>query len=545
MFKRAFSIIKRHRGIMAAGMVALALAFSLAGLNPAMAASKDTVVMGMWSSPGNSLLPHFYSLGYARAVFRMVFNTLLLWDDDGKIVPRMAESYTISPDGQTYTFKIRANAFWHDGKPVTSKDVEFTINCLSDPDYSFMDFNTVSGIAGAKARKKGATKKLTGFKIIDDKTFEIKTDGVFAPLLDGLTVLHILPHHILKDIPVKNLATSKFAAKPVVGCGPYKFVKYATDQYIEFTRFDDYFLGKPNIKKAFLRIVNPDTAIAQLENGELDLVIGQGLANIPNIEIPRLKKSAILDIQAASGPSAQGLMLVNTQEKLKDPRVRQAIAHAINREGIVKKILMGGGVVTPIARAVGYPYFKADAFKVQPYDPAKAKELLKEAGWKKDTELRLFVPTGNKERMQWATVAHQNLIDIGMKVSLQQMDIATMVKTVRKTPEKVDAFFVGYKNYMDPYLYYNRRFHTDSIPGGNLLFYSNPKLDKLIDASAATVEPAKRAEIFDKIQSIIYEDMPIIPIVCPTSTIAVNKRVKGVKHSILPVTRNIHEWVLK
>jgi peptide/nickel transport system substrate-binding protein len=526
----------------------LIAAFILAPImvpNAAEAAGKDAVIMGMWSSPGNSMLPHFYQLGYARAVYRVVFSSLLSWDDDGNIVPRMAESYEISPDGQTYRFKIRANAYWHDGQPVTSEDVAFTIRCLTDPDYSFMDFNLVAGIAGAKARKKGEAKELSGFKIIDDKTFEVKTNGVFAPLLDGFTALHILPFHVLKDIPVKELAGSSFAAAPTVGCGPYKFVKYATDQYVEFVRFDKYFLGTPKIERVFLRIVSPDTAIAQLERGELDLVIGQGLANIPNIEIPRIKKVATLDVQHASGQSSQGLMLVCSQEKLKDLRVRGAIAHAINRAGIVDKILIGGGTVTAIPRAAGYPFFSEDQLEAREYSKDKAGELLKEAGWQKETVLRLAVPTGNKERIQWATVAQQNLTEAGMKVDLQQMDIATMIKTVRKTPEKIDGFFVGYKNYMDPYMYYHRRFHTDSIQGGNLLFYSNSEMDRLIDASATTVDMKERAKLFNRIQEILYEELPVIPIVCPTSTIAVNKRVKGPKNSILPVTRNIHEWEIQ
>ena len=545
MKKRMSILDRRLNGLLIAGILTLVITLlPLMGSNPAVAASKDRVVMGMWSAPGNSLLPHFYSLGYARAVFRMVFNSLLIWDDNMHIVPKMAESYEISPDGQTYRFKIRANALWHDGKPVTSKDVEFTILCLTDPDYAFMDFNLVAGIVGAKARKKGQIKELEGFTIIDEKTFEVKTDGVFAPLLDGFTEVHILPYHILKDTPVKEMAQSAFAANPTVGCGPYQFVKYATDQYVEFARFDKYFLGSPKIKQVFLSIVNPDTAIAQLERGELDLVIGQGLANIPNIEIPRVKKIPSLDIQTTSGPSSQGLMLVCTQEKLKDSRVRQAIAHAINRPGIVQKILLGGGTVTAIPRAAGFPYTN-DNLKPHEYNPEKARKLLKEAGWKKDTVLRLLMPTGNKERMQWATIAQQNLVDIGMKVSLQQMDIATMVKTVRKTPEKVDGFFVGYKNYMDPFMYYHRRFHSDSIPGGNLLHYNNPEMDKLIDASAATVDIKKRAELYDRIQGILLEELPVISIVCQTSTIAVNQRIKGVKNSILPISRNIHEWEIK
>jgi peptide/nickel transport system substrate-binding protein len=511
------------------------------GSNPAIAAEKNTIVMGMWSSPGNSMLPHFYSLAYARAIYRLVFNSLLVWDENENIQPHMAESYEISADGKTYRLKIRPDTYWHDGNPVTSKDVEFTIKCLTDPDYSFMDNNLVSGIAGAKARKKGETKDLSGFKIIDEKTFEVTTDGVFSPMLDAFTELHILPSHVLKDIPVKELANSSFAANPTVGCGPYKFVKYATDQYVEFSRFDKYFLGAPKIERAFIRIVTPDAAIAQLERGELDLVLGEGIANIPNIEIARVKKAPALDVQNAPAPSLQGLMLVCTQEKLKDLRVRKAIALAINRAGIVEKILMGGGTVPATPRANGFPFYN-NKLKPYAYSPDMARQLLKEAGWKTDTVFRLVAPTGNKERTQWATVAQQNLTEVGIKAELLQMDIATMIKTLSTTPAEIDGFFVGYQNYMDPFMYFQRRFHSESIPGANLCYYNNPETDKLIDASAITVDKEKRTKLFDRIQEILYNELPVVPIVCQTSTIAVNKRVKGVKNSILPLTRNIHEW---
>jgi len=545
MKKNLFPISRRLDGLLITSILALAMIMMpIMGSNPAMAETKNIITMGMWSSPGNSLLPHFYHLGYARAVYRLVFDSLLEWDENSNIVPKMAESYEISEDGKTYRLKIRKDAYWHDGQPVTSKDVEFTIQCLTDPDYSFMDFNLVAGIAGVKARKKGETQNLTGFKIIDEKTFEVSTEGVFAPMLDGFTELHIIPHHILKGIPVKEMVNSPFAANPTVGCGPYKFVKYATDQYIEFTRFDRYYLGRPKIERAFISIVSPDTAIAQLERGELDLVLGQGLGDIPNIEINRVKRVPTLDVQTSSGPYTQGLMLVCTQDKLKDLRVRKAIAYAINTGGIVKKILLGNGSVMATPRAVGYPFY-SDKIKPYDYNPDKARRLLTEAGWDKETPLRLVVPTGNKERIQWATVTHQNLTEIGIKAELQQMDIATMIKSLRNTPEQIDAFFVGYINYMDPFMYFHRRFHTESIPGGNLLYYSNPEMDKLIDASAATVQKQERAKLFDSIQEILHNELPVVPIVCPSSTIAVNKRIKGVRHSILYVTRNIHEWEIQ
>lgn len=525
-------------------IAALTVAVALALPGQSAAAGGNQITMGMWSSPGKSIIPHFYHIGYARAVYSLAYSSLLEWDEDANIVPKMAESYEVSEDGKTYTFKIRKDAYWHDGQPVTSKDVEFTINCLTDPDYAFMDYNLVSGISGAKARKKGETKELTGFKMIDEKTFEVKTDGVFAPLLDGFTELYVLPHHILKDVPVKDMAGCAFAAAPTVGSGPYKFVKFATDQYVEFTRNDKYFLGAPKIERVFIRIVSPDTAIAQLERGELDMVLGQTLADIPNIEIDRLKKAQNLNLQTAPGPASQGMLINGAIEDLKNPKLRQAMAHAMNTPGIVKKILLGGGVITPIPRAAGYPFYHND-LKPYDYNPEKARKLLKEIGWDENRVLKLAVPTGNKERMQWATVIHQNLQEVGIKAELSQYDIATMIKTLGSEPEKIDVFFVGYKNYMDPYLYFQRRFHSESIPGGNLERYSNPEVDKLIDHSAATLVKDERMNDYKLIQEALYNDLPMISIVCPTSTIAVNKRLHGVKLSILPLTRNIHEWEIK
>ena len=512
--------------------------------NPVAAGGRNMVTIGMWSSPGNSLIPMFYHLGYARAVYRLLFSPLLEWNDNLDIVPKMAESYTVSPDGLTYTFKIRENAFWQDGEPVTSRDVEFSINCLSDPGYSFMDFNLISGIAGAKDRKEGKNPNLSGFKIIDDKTFEVKTEKVFAPLLDGLTELYILPYHILKGIPVADIIKNPFASNPTVGCGPYRFVKHATDQYIEMVRNDAYFLGTPKIEKVFLQIMSPDSAIAQLERGELDVVLGEGLGDIPNIEIARIKKIPHLELQRAYSPGCQGLNLMTTHEKFKDLRVRRALAHALNTKGIIQKILLDGGSPIPTGRAVGFPFFNK-TLSPYAYNPEKARALLKEAGWDPNTPLRLVAPTGNKERLQWATVAQQNFKDVGIKAELQQFDIATMIKMIRTTPEELDGYFVGLQNYMDPHLYFHRRFHSESIPGGNLMYYSNPEVDSLIEQGAATLDKSKRTVIYDKIQAILHNELPLVPIVSPTSTIAVNKHLKGVRHSILSLTRNIHEWEIQ
>ena len=516
----------------------------LLGVGQAAAASRNAISIGMWSSPGASMLPHFYQVGYARAVYRILFRTLLQYDDDFNIVPNIAASYSISDDGKTYCFKIRDDAIWHDGKPVTSRDVKFTAECLSDPDFAFYGYQFVAGILGAKERRDGKTKDLAGFKIIDDKTFEVTTDGVFAPMLDGFgTELHIIPHHILKDIPVKDMAQSKFAFNPTVGCGPYQFVKYVTDQYVELKCFDRFYLGRPKIETVFIRIVIPDVAVAQLQKGELDMVFGGGLGDIPNIEIPVLRKNPSLVLKTAPGPYTQ-LMLVNCkQEKFKDLRVRRAMIHAINREGIQKKILFGNGMLGPGALNPGFPYHN-NSLHPHEYNPEEARQLLKEAGWHKDTPVRLLVPTGNKERIQWATVAQQNFREVGIKADLQQFDISTAISMWRKTPEKVDGFFVGLINYLDPYTYFQRRFHSKESGTSNLSFYSNPEVDELIDKSVLTVDRAERKKYYDRIQEILYDELPVVPIIFPASTIAVNKWVHGVKYNILPVTRNIHEWTV-
>jgi peptide/nickel transport system substrate-binding protein len=119
------------------------------------------------------------------------------------------------------------------------------------------------------------------------------------------------------------------------------------------------------------------------------------------------------------------------------------------------------------------------------------------------------------------------------------------MKNLTAGAEDIDGFFVGFVNYMDPYTYFHRRFHSASIPGGNSCYYSNPAVDKLIEASARTVNREERAKLFNRIQETLYEELPVIPIACPTSTIAVNKRVKGVQNTVLPVTRNIHQWEIR
>jgi peptide/nickel transport system substrate-binding protein len=529
-------------------ITALALViFSLICL-PTVSLAKEApskVTIGMWSSPGNSLLPHFYHLGYARSVFQICFNSLLAWDDDFNLTPKLAESYSVSKDQMTYRFKIRDNANWHDGKPVTSADVKFTVECLSDPDYAFMDFNLVAGIKGAKARKKGETKEISGFKIIDDKTFEVTTDGIFSPLLDAFgTELHILPRHILKDVKVAEMASCSFAAKPTVGNGPYKFVRYETDRFVEFTANKDFYLGAPKIEKVYIMIVNPDTAVAQLEKGELDMLGGGSMSALPNIEIARVKRVPHLDIQASGGPASQGMFFYTGKEKFKDFRVRRAFAHAINTKGIVKKILLGNGVVTPILYGESYP-FQNKNLKPYTYDPKKAKELLKEANWDPETEVKMVVPTGNKERIQWATVAQQNLRNVGVKANLTQMDIATLIRTIRKTPEDLDVFFLGHKNYLDPFMFFHRRFSEESIPGGNLTYYRNAKVNELIEELKLVVDMDAKRKITDQISEILYKELPVVSICNPTETIAVNKKVHGPKMSILPINRNIHEWYIK
>ncbi len=500
------------------------------------------VTIAMWSPPNNfNAINTDSSYGYFNV--NIMFETLVRFNDDIKFIPRLADSWEISEDKTTYTFHLNPNAKWHDGTPLTAEDVEFTIWAITHPQIESNRGNNISMLKGLEGSKRPeGVDAVEGVKVIDDHTIQFITKNPVDPLafleLVG-TEIWIIPKHILKDIPPEEFDKADFWMNPTVGAGPFKFVRYETDQFVEYERNDDYYLGRPHLDKLIVKIISPATMVAQLEKGEVDISAGGGIGDIPLDDWERVKSLPNVDAYSYQDNGYQ-YMLINhdASRPWTDKRIRHALAYGINRQLIVDKLLKGQGVVCqgPII-PVTY-YYNPEIEGKFPYDPDKARELLKEAGWDPNYEVTLIVPIGNIVRELSADIIQANLTDIGMKVNVEKMDFPTLISRFKSGD--FDLGLVGWGGVLDPDV--RSQYQTGATY--NFGRFSSPVIDDLLERGANTADPEERKKIYDEFQLAFLDEMPIVPLYWPLRLVAINKRVHNARHIITTngLLRNVHEW---
>ncbi len=500
------------------------------------------VTIAMWSPPNNfNAINTDSSYGFFNV--NIMFETLVRFNDDVEFIPRLADSWEISEDKTTYTFHLNPNAKWHDGTPLTAEDVEFTIWAITHPKIESNRGNNISMLKGLEGSKRPeGVDTVEGVKVIDDHTIQFITKNPVDPLafleLVG-TEIWIIPKHILKDIPPEEFDKADFWMNPTVGAGPFKFVRYETDQFVEYERNDDYYLGRPHLDKLIVKIISPATMVAQLEKGEVDISAGGGIGDIPLDDWERVKSLPNVEAYSYQDNGYQ-YMLINhdASRPWTDKRIRHALAYGINRQLIVDKLLKGQGVVCqgPII-PVTY-YYNPEIEGKFPYDPEKARELLKEAGWDPNYEVTLIVPIGNIVRELSADIIQANLTDIGMKVNVEKMDFPTLISRFKSGD--FDLGLVGWGGVLDPDV--RSQYKSDGVY--NFGRFSNPEIDDLLERGANTADPEERKKIYDEFQLKFLDEMPIVPLYWPLRLVAINKRVHNARHIITTngLLRNVHEW---
>lgn len=500
------------------------------------------VTIAMWSPPNNfNAINTDSSYGYFNV--HLMFETLVTFDDNVNFVPRLADSWEVSDDKTVFTFHLNPNAKWHDGTPLTAEDIEFTIWAITHPKIETNRGNNIAMLKGLEGSKRPeGVETVEGVKVIDPHTIQFITKNPVDPLsfleLVGMEIW-IIPKHILKDIPPEEFDKADFWMNPTVGAGPFKFVRYETDQFVEYVRNENYHRGAPYLDKLIVSIVTPATMVAQLEKGEVDISAGGGIGDIPLDDWERVK--ALPNVRAYSyQDNGYQYMLINGDpaKPWADKRLRHALAYAINRQLIVDKLLKGQGVICqgPIIPVTMY-YNPAIEGKF-PYDPDKARELLKEAGWDPAREVKLLVPIGNIVRELSADIIQANLTDVGFKVSVEKMDFPTLISRFKSGD--FDIGLVGWGGVLDPDV--RSQYQT----GGQYNFgkFSSPILDDLLERGANTADPQERKKIYDEFQIQFLEEMPIVPLYWPLRLVAINTRVHNASHIITTngLLRNVHQW---
>lgn len=499
------------------------------------------VTIAQWNPPDNLQALNAKS-SYALFPIGVIFGTLLRVNEKLQFQPALASKWEISADKSVYTFTIDPKAKWHDGTPLTADDFEFTIWAITHPQIETNRGSFVAALKGLEnAKRPAGVDTVAGVKVVDKQTLQLTLTAPADPqyVLEAIGQnIFPIPKHLLKDVAPADFAKSPFWLKPV-GAGPFKFKQYQTDQFLELTRNDDYVLGKPNLDTLIFKVVPAASLVAQLEKGEVDITAGGGIGEIPLDDWEKAK--SLKNVEAYSYTD-NGYQYIDINYRANKPTnnklFRQALAYGINRKLIVDQLLKGEGAICngPIIPSTIY-YNKAIEGKY-PYDPAKAKSLLAEAKWDASYVLKVMVPTGNKVRELSADIVQANLQDIGLKLSIEKMEFATL--RTRQKEDTWDLAFIGWGGPLDPDVSSQYRTGGQYNNGG----WSNKAMDDLLDKGLATADTEARKKIYDEFQLLFVEELPIIPLYWANRTVAINKRVQGARHMVgtSNLLRNVHEW---
>ncbi|MDR1083619.1 MAG: peptide-binding protein [Deltaproteobacteria bacterium] len=480
----------------------------------------------------SNFIPALASDTSSSSVTGQVYRGLVRFDRDLKLVPELAESFTVSDDQLTITFKLRPGLMWQDGKPLTSKDCLFTWKLMSDPQTPTPYGEPFTQIENA----------LTP----DDLTFIVTYKRPLARALVTWS-FDIMPSHLLEG---QDITVSPLARKPV-GSGPFELESWEVGQRIIMKASDKYFKGRPLLDRLITRLIpDPATQLMELKTGAIDM-----MALTPDQweeaqTDPLLKENYNFFRYPEFAYTYLGFN--QKDPRLSDVRVRQAIAYALDKNEIIEGVVLGFGQP---ANGPFKPGMWANNTKVKPYpyDPKKAAALLAEAGWRDtdrdgyvDKDGRRFVLTimtnqGNKVREQTGLVIQARLKEVGIEVKLRIIEWAAFLKEYLDKKD-FEAIIMGWTIPMDPDLYdvWNS---TKTKPGElNFISYNNPEVDRLIDEGRFTLEQAKRKEAYDRIQEIFFEDVPYVFLYVPDSLTAVSKRFIGPEVTAVGLGENLPVW---
>ncbi|HYJ12264.1 MAG TPA: ABC transporter substrate-binding protein [Thermomicrobiales bacterium] len=511
--------------LVGAGAGMTALTTLVTAPSAALAQDGASQVTIEWAKP-RTLGPLFSTAGSEQQVERVVFGTLVTMNNVLETIPDMATAIEVSDDATEYTFSLNEAATFNDGTPLTSADVLFTIERAVDTRTASFWKGRFMGLEGAAEYADQTADTITGLTAPDDYTVVMKLsspDSAFLPTLADFSGLGILPKHILESVAPEALIDDAFNLAPTVGAGPYNFVTYETDQYLELEANPGFWGEAPAVQKIFMRILLPDVAVAELEAGTVDVIA----VSIDDME--RLSANPQLTIVSIESPSLDSISFNLEREYFQDVRVRQAMQMAIDRENIAANLYQGQAIVrnSPIfgPEWMGVP----EGLNEWPFDPDGAKALLEEAGWDPNLEVEMMYGAGQSSTFQaMVAVIQQQWADVGIKANLLQLDSAELVRKLVTEPD-YDLYIGGGGVYgAEPSISAKYYITANFTPGGaNNVHYSNPDLDELYAQGRAVATEEERKAIYTEIAQILNTDLPSIFLWSPNTNFAINNRLLG------------------
>jgi peptide/nickel transport system substrate-binding protein len=481
-----------------AGAVLLVLvaALAVAGGPAAAQAPRDRFVFALSGGP-DTLDPQATAATLAFQVNKSLYDTLVEPDDQGRLVAGLAESWTVSADGLTWTFKLRPGVRFHHGKTLDAGDVKATLERILDP--------------ATRSPKRGDFGAVRAIEVVDPLTVRIVLGDRFAPFLAtlGQGWGAILPADLIAR-------KHDFATKPV-GTGPFTLGEWQRDSFIRLQRFEGYWLrGEPRLREVLIRFV-PESAVkvAGLLSGEFDAI-----DSVAFLDLPRVRANPNVRIIRQVTSLINVVAVNNSRPVLRDVRVRRALWHGIDRKQVLRTAYGEESVVSNVFMDVTSPYY-VDLPDPYPYDPDRARRLLAEAGHAGGLTLDLALPQPYPPHIEAGQLVQGMLARVGVTARPRVVEWGFWLSRVYGGGE-YDLTIIGHTGKLDP----DGRLAGFGDPARNYVRYQNQRVEDLILAGRITTNPDLRKRIYAEALKLMTDDAMMVFLGTPVLYMATQRNVR-------------------
>ncbi|WP_150523154.1 ABC transporter substrate-binding protein [Roseibium sediminis] len=480
--------------------LAAALASAFLAFSPILEVEAQTppnvLIIGQIAEP-KSLDPHAVTAVNDFRILMNVYDGLVRYKDGTlEVEPALAESWTISDDGKTYTFKLRDGVIFHDGTPFNAESVVFNIKRMLDEEHPYHETGPFplafffSSVADVKAD--------------DEHTVTFTLNAPYAPFLSNLAY----PTGLIVSPEAVKQHGKDFGRNPS-GTGAYKFAEWEANAKVVAVKNDAYWDGAPDLEAVIYRpITDANTRIAEMFSGGLDIMV-----EVPPDSLQQFKSDASFTVHEQAGPHVWFLILNAKEAPFNNKAARQAANYAINKTALVENILQGTADVAAGPTPPAFAWAYNEGLEPYPYDPEKAKELLKEAGYNGE-ELTFYVTEGGSgmlDPIAMGTAIQADLRAVGMNVKIETYEWNTFLGKVNPGLEGKAAMAEMAWMTNDPDTLPFLALRTGAFPdkgGFNSGYYSNPKVDELLEKARQVTDQVERAKLYQEMQEIVQEDAP-------------------------------------
>ena len=479
----------------------------------------DTLVTRLGAEP-STLNPILATDAYAADVLGFVTESLLRRNPDTlELEPELAESWEETPDHLTYVFRLRRDVRWHDGSPFTAEDVRFSFEKILDPSVD-------------AAHLRNYYQDIERVEVVDSWTVLFRYRRPYFRALEICGTIPLVPSHVYRG---RNFNDHPQNRNPL-GTGPYRFSRWETGRQIVLERFPGYW-GRPVfLDRIVFRILTDGTVALQiLKKRELDWM---GLTPLQWVRQTGSERFEERFVKLRFFEPYYSYIGWNARRPwFEDRRVRRALTLLVDRRKILERLLFGMGVVVSGSAYVNSPEYDGSIAPL-PYDPARAKDLLAEAGWTDHDgdgvldrngipfRFEFLISAGSAFAEQLATILKEDLSQVGIRMEIRKLEWAVFIQQIQE--RKFDAVTLGWSLSVesDPY----QLWHSSQASGGsNFVGFANPEADKIIEEARVTFDRNKRIALYHRFHRILHEEQPYTFLFCTESLMALDRRFHNVQ----------------